>query len=333
MLKYRLLYLIIIALTITISSYAKNPVKIKDLAVIQGVRENQLMGIGLVTGLQGMGDSKDFKLTKKMLSSLTSNWGFDIKEDEIKSKNVAAVLVTANIGGFARSGDKLNITISSVGDAKSLSGGILLQTALKAADGNIYAVAQGRLIAGNKEQNSETSASIPDGAIVEKDIISSFKDGNKISVILKNPDFTTVNLIKEAVTGLNPDIPITAKDAGLIEITLGEEEQKNPIDFISKLEVLTVTPDNINLVIIDKKSGIIVSGSEVVIQECEVSTPSVGVKVNNNKDKKNNFSIKGQTVGDLINILNEAGLNTNEIISLIETIYKAGALNAKIILL
>ena len=121
---------------------------------------------------------------------------------------------------------------------------------------------------------------------------------------------------------------------GLIEITLGEEEKKNTIDFISKLELLTITPDAIRMLIIDKKSGIIVSGSEVVIQECEVSTPTAGVKVQGgNKTKKGSISIKGQTVGDLINILNEAGLTTNEVIALIESIYKAGAINAKIILL
>ena len=314
--------------------YPKNPVKIKDLATIQGVRENQLMGIGLVTGLQGLGDSKDFKLTKKMVTNLTVNYGFDIKEDEIRSKNVASVLVTANIGGFARSGEHIGVTISSIGDAKSLNGGILLQTALKGADGKIYAVAQGRIISGSKELGSETSGSIPDGAIVEKDVVSSYTDGSKISIVLKSPDFTTINLVREAISGLNPNLAINTVDAGLIEITLGEEEKKNTIDFISKLELLTITPDAISMLIIDKKSGIIVSGSEVVIQECEVSTPTAGVKVQGgNKTKKGSISIKGQTVGDLINILNEAGLTTNEVIALIESIYKAGAINAKIILL
>ncbi|HPO49025.1 MAG TPA: flagellar basal body P-ring protein FlgI, partial [Spirochaetota bacterium] len=245
---------------------AKNPVKIKDLASIKGVRENRLMGIGLVTGLQGMGDSGSFKLTKKMVANLAINYGFDISEEDIKSKNTAAVLVTADIGGFLRSGDLINVTISSVGDAKSLSGGILLQTALKGADGNIYAVAQGRVIAGTKEQNGETTASIPNGGIAEREIASTFIDGDKISVSLKNPDFTTANLIREAIAGLNPNLAIRSIDAGLIEVILGEEEKKNPIDFISKLEVLTVTPDNISILIIDKKSGIIVSGSEVVIQ-------------------------------------------------------------------
>ncbi|HOV15832.1 MAG TPA: flagellar basal body P-ring protein FlgI, partial [Spirochaetota bacterium] len=251
--RFKFFIIIFITIFVVINIFAKNPVKIKDLASIQGVRENQLMGIGLVTGLQGMGDSKDFKLTKKMLTNLTVNYGFDIKEEEIRSKNVAAVLVTANIGGFARSGDLINITISSVGDAKSLTGGILLQTALKAADGNVYAVAQGRVIAGTKEQSTETSASIPNGAIVEKDIVSTFTDGNKISINLKNPDFTTANLIREAILGLNPNLVINTIDAGLVEVALNEEEQKNPIDFISKLEVLTVTPDNISILIIDKK--------------------------------------------------------------------------------
>ncbi|OHD74978.1 MAG: hypothetical protein A2355_10770, partial [Spirochaetes bacterium RIFOXYB1_FULL_32_8] len=318
----------------SMSLFAKNPVRIKDIAVIQGIRDNQLTGIGLVTGLQGRGDSREFKLTQKMLLNLMTNYGFDLKQEDIKSKNVACVLVTANIGPFVRGGDIVDVSISSIGDSKSLSGGILLQTALKAADGNVYAVAQGRIISGTKDQNSETSASIPQGAIVEKDVVSTFTDGEKINISLKIADFTTANLIREAVLSLNQDLKITAVDAGLVEIILGEEEKKNIVDFISKLEVLTVTPDNIAMVIIDKKTGVIVAGGDVIIQECTVSTPQAQVKISTqNKEKKYTFELKSQTIGELVNILNEAGLQVGEIIALIESVYKVGAINARLILL
>jgi flagellar P-ring protein FlgI len=335
MLNYNKLILTLIIIFFALSALypAKNPVRIKDIAVIQGIRDNQLMGFGLVTGLQGKGDSGTFKLTQKMLLNLSANYGFDIKETDIKSKNIAAVLVIGTIGGFSRKGDVVNVTISSIGDAKSLSGGVLLQTALKAADGNVYAVAQGRIIAGTKDQNSETSASIPQGAIVERDVISSFTDGNKINIILKYPDFVTANAVKEAVSGINSNLQVNAVDAGMVEVVLGDDEKKNPVDFISKLEVLTITPDTIAMVIIDKKSGVIVSGSDVIIQECTVSIPSVSVKVKSLSGSKNNYQFANQSVGDLVKLLNDSGLDTNEIISLLEAIQRAGAINAKLILL
>jgi flagellar P-ring protein precursor FlgI len=290
------------------------------------------MGFGLVTGLQGRGDTQSFKLTQKMLLNLSSNYGFDIKETDIKSKNIAAVMVIANIGGFARRGDNVNITITSIGDAKSLAGGVLLQTALKAADGNVYAVAQGRMIAGTKEQNSETTASIPEGAIVERDVVSVFTDGNKINIILKHPDFATAVAIKEAVAGINSELAVNAVDAGLVEVTLGEEEKKNPVDFISKLEVLTVTPDNVAMVIIDKKTGVVVSGSDVIIQECSVNIPSAQVNVKTTASKRS-YQVINQTVGDLVKLLNDSGLETNEVIALLEAIHRIGAINARLILL
>ena len=334
MLKYfKIYFLIIITFLIVFKLTAKNPVRIKDIAIIDGIRENHLMGFGLITGLQGRGDSKGFKLTQKMLQNLALNHGFNISTEDINSKNIAAVLVTTKIGPFARKGDLIDITISSIGDSKSLEGGILLQTALKASDGNTYAAAQGRIIAGSKNQNTQTSATIPDGAIIEREIISNFVNNDKIKIILKYPDFVTANQITEIILTLNKNLKLSAIDPGMIEIILGEEEKKNPVGFIAKLEVLTVTPDYVSTVVIDKKTGVIVMGEDIIIQECSVSTSYAQVKIGSSKSKKNNFEIKSQTVGELVKILNEIGLNNNEIISLIESIHKIGAINAKFILL
>ena len=329
-----ILFIFLISLCTGMSASAKEAVRIKDLAVIQGIKENQLMGFGLVTGLQGQGDSKNFVLTRKMLTTLAENYGFQVAEEDIKSKNVAAVLVTANLGGFTRIGDSLDVTISSIGDAKSLSGGILLLTALKAANGDVYAVAQGRIIAGNRSQKSETSGSIPRGAIIEKEVVSSFMEGNKLSIILKNPDFSTANLIREAILTLNQELAVTAKDPGLVEVELGQAEQENPVLFISQLELLTVIPDYAAVVIIDKKTGVIVTGSDVIIQECTVSTPSAEVRVGSaGSSKKNNIAVESKTVGELVSLLNQAELKTDEIIALLEAIQKIGAMNAKLIIL
>lgn len=325
----------LLLMTVLLPLHAKNPVRIKDIASFQGIKENQLMGFGLVTGLQGKGDSKEFGLTRKMLLNLAANHGFNLSEEDIASKNVAAVLVTARIGGFVRIGDSVDITISSIGDAKSLEGGILLQTALKAPNGQVFAVGQGRIIAGTQQMSSRTSASIPQGAVVEKELVSEFVKDNKIFIVLRNPDFSTANLIAEAVLGFNSELKVAAKDPGLIEIELGPEEQKNPVFFISQLEVLTVVPDHAAVVIIDKKTGVIVSGSDVVIQECSVSTPSASVNVSsrNKSQKKDNFSITSTTVGELVTVLNGAKLKNHEIVALLEAIHAAGALNAKLIIL
>lgn len=312
----------------------KNPVRIKDIAIIKGLRDNQLSGFGLVIGLQGNGDGKAFTLTKKMLANLAVNHGYAITSDDISSKNIAAVLVTANIGPFTRAGDRVDITVSSIGDSKSLKGGVLLQTPLKAADGTVYAVAQGRLIAGEKDTGSETSATLPDGAIIERQIVANYLSDNKLEIILKYPDFVTASQVKEAILTINPELTVTAVDAGLIEVELGETELQSPVDFIAQMEVLTITPDYVSAVVINKKTGVIVIGEDVLIQECSVSTPFAQVNVGRNvKTKKNNVKIANQTIGELIEILNESGLNTDEIISLIESIHKIGAINAKIIVM
>ncbi|HOL56339.1 MAG TPA: flagellar basal body P-ring protein FlgI [Spirochaetota bacterium] len=327
--NYRI-FLILLSIFFNINIFSREAVRIKDIAIIQGLRDNQLMGFGLVTGIAGKGDSKTFRLTHKMIMNLANNYGFEITEDDIRSKNIAAVIVIATVGSFARNGDKLDVTVSSIGDAKSLAGGTLLQTPLRAADGNIYAVAHGTIINGTK---TETIATIPQGAIVERDVVSNFVNGDKINIILRNPDFTTANAVREAILTINPSLQVKTIDPGLIEITLTEEEMNNPVEFISKLEVLQVTPDYVATIVIDKKSGMIVAGADIVIQDAVVSIPQVQVKVTSNKERKTNFEIKGSTIGELVNILNEVGLTIEEIISLIEALHKANAISAKIIIL
>jgi flagellar P-ring protein precursor FlgI len=195
-----------------ISIFAADAVRIKDIVTICGIRENQLTGIGLVVGLAGKGDSDKFGLTSKMLHNLTENYGFSLSEDDLKSKNVAAVMVTAKVSGFLRSGDSVNVTLSSIGDAKSLEGGILLQTALKGADGKIYAAAGGRLITGKKGSGTESTGSIPNGALVEQNIVSDFINDGKLSLSLKQPDFTTANAIKTAIVHpINTATPFNIK--------------------------------------------------------------------------------------------------------------------------
>ena len=317
---------------LVISIFAADTVRIKDITTICGVRENQLTGIGLVVGLSGNGDSDKFGLTRKMLHNLTENYGFSLSEEDLKSKNVAAVMVTAKVNGFLRVGDSVNVSLSSIGDAKSLDGGVLLQTALKAADGKIYAAASGRLITGKKGSAAQSTAAIPGGALIEQDIVSDFINDGKLSLSLKQPDFTTANAIQTAITDMNSALQAKAIDAGLIEITLDEESQKNPISFLSQLELLTITPDFSAAVVIDKKSGMIVSGGNVVIQECSVSTSGISVNIGKKgKNSDSNFKIRATTVDELVTMLNQTKISIDEIVALLEAIHQIGALNAKLI--
>lgn len=312
-----------------VAIFAADAVRIKDIVTICGIRENQLTGIGLVVGLSGKGDSDKFGFTRKMLHNFTENYGFSLSEDDLKSKNAAVVTVSAKVSGFLRVGDSVNVTLSSIGDAKSLEGGILLQTALKGADGKIYAAASGRLIAGKKGSGAEATGTIPSGALIEQNIVSDFINDGKLSLSLKQPDFTTANAIKTAITDMNSNLTAESIDAGLIEITLDEESKKDPISFLSQLELLTITPDFSAAVIIDKKSGMIVSGGNVIIQECSVSVG--GLSVNVGKKNDSNFKVRATTVDELVAMLNQTKMSTDEIVALLEAIYQIGALNAKLI--
>jgi flagellar P-ring protein FlgI len=324
---------IIFFMFIVFALSAKSPVKVKNLISIEGIRENQIMGYGLVIGLDGRGDSKSFNLTKKMFLNLTVNSGFDITENDLNSKNIAAVLVTAKIGPFSRAGDTLDVTVSSIGDSKSIEGGILLQTPLKGNDSNTYAVASGKILTGTKTQNAVTTATMPNGAIIERELISDYIINNKLRLILKYPDFVTADHIASAIAQIDTKSIVNAIDPGLVEITLSDDQIKNPVNFIAKYEALTVTPDYSAGIVIDKKTGIIVVGEDTVIQDCMVTTPSGQVNIGANSQKSKTFELKSQTVGELVKTLNDVGLNSNEIISLIESISKIGALNAKILIL
>ncbi len=328
------LVFLIFYISILISLNAATPVRIKDITTVSGIRENMLMGMGIVTGLGGKGDSKSFGMTQKMFQNLIANYGFDIDLNDLKSKNIAGVVVTARVNGFARNGEIIDVTVSSIGDAKSLDGGFLLMTPLRAANGTVYAVAQGRVLVGSKETKIETTGTAPASAIIEKDIVSNFIDDRKLNIVLKHPDFVTANQIVEQIKTINEQLQVRAVDAGLVEVVLTEQEALNPIDFISKYEVLTITPDKRAIVIIDKKTGIIVSGGDIVIQPCAISIPGVQIKVGNKANQpKNNIEISSTTVADFVRSLNSAGLDTGSVISLIEAVHRMGALNAALIVL
>lgn len=303
-------------------------VRIKDIAYIQGLRENQLSGLGLVTGLAGKGDSQENPMLKKTVGNLLSSFGIEIPEKEVRSKNCALVMVTATVPAYARPGDRLNVDVASIGDSRSLEGGLLMQTQLKAANGNVYAVAQGFIIPGTAKDRIETVGSIPAGAIVEREVLSKIETPDTVSILLKNPDFTTANVVSLTIRESGENIQTKAVDASCVQVTVPESFRTDIVGFISKIENLNVRPDYSNRVVIHKRSGVIVVGSNVKVGKVAVSYRGAEISVGVRSTKNGgNFVLQDTAkVEDLVSMFKDIGLKTDEIIEILRAIDRAGAL-------
>jgi flagellar P-ring protein precursor FlgI len=329
---------------LSVTIFAIPTVRIKDIADLRGIRENQLVGIGLVTGLAGRGDSSNSELLKTAIANLVSNFGFRIDAADVRSRNCAVVTVSCAVPAFVRSGESVDILVSSIGDARSLEGGVLLQTPLKAANGNVYALAQGRIFSlqttsGNIQQ---TVGAIPGGAIIEQDVISEFLRNDSLSLILRNPDFVTANTVSAAIRQEYPDIELRAVDAAMVELSIPTQWREDPVAFIARLESIEVTPDPSNKVVIDSSSGVIIFGERVRIGQVAVSYKDISVSVSpyrrpagglwDGEEAERSFVFEETTtVEDLVETLRSIGLETEMIISIIKAIDRAGSLYGTLI--
>src|SRR5271157_2334651 len=264
---------------IAAGAFAAPSVRIKDTAALRGIRGNQVLGLGLVTGLNGKGDSSSSSLLRSSLSSLVSSFGVSIAPQDIRSKNAAVVMVSAELPPFSRAGDRIDITVSSIGDARDLNGGILLQSNLQAANGQTYAVAKGRVMTTQDPNGSKTVGTISQGAIVEREVISQYLDNNVVSIVLRNPDFVTASAVQKAIEAAFSGITVTSRDASLIDVQLPEASRANPVSFLAQLEALTVTPDSEGRVVINAANGVIVMGEKVRIGKVAVSYRTARVSV------------------------------------------------------
>jgi len=345
-------------------------VRVKDVAYVQGVRDNQLYGYGLVAGLQGTGDSQIFKVTRQMATNIFEKLGMLVPQADFISRNVAAVIVTANIPSFARSGDRLDVTVSSIGDSKSMEGGVLLQTALQGADNEVYAVAQGPLSIGgynvegqaqSSRKNISTTAYISNGAIVEKEISSSILYGKSLSVVLRDPDFTTATRLAEVVNNLYPN-STKAIDAATVNITLPKDFQSEEmvVKFVANVEELYIKPDATAKVVINERTGTIVAGENVrlstvavahgsltitITEKQEVSQPNIlsttgetkvvaRTNVNVSEGEKHMYVLnEGVTISEVAHALNVLGVTPRDLISIFQAIKRAGALHAELVIM
>ena len=246
--------------------------RLKDIASIRGVRENQLIGYGIVVGLKGTGDGKN-EFTSKSMARLLDKLGVKLDSAEVQSKNVAAVVVTATLPAFAKAGNPLDITVSAIGDSGSLQGGTLLQTPLRAGNEQVFAVAQGTVVIsgdGGKDVHT-TSGRIPNGAIIEKDVQSDFSSRKMFRLTLHNPDFTTA---ARSVLTINRELGgqyASAKDAGTIDIVTPFGYENKGVELLATIESIQINPDSRAVVIINEKSGTVVIGDKVKISKVAVS--------------------------------------------------------------
>ncbi len=325
-----------------VALFAAPTVRLKDVATLQGLRGNQLVGIGLVTGLAGRGDSANSALLRNAVANLVSNFGFRIASDEVRSRNCAVVTVSAEVQAFLRPGASFDVKVASLGDARSLEGGILLSTPLKGANGRVYALAQGQVFTIGEGSGTRTVGSIPAGAIAEQAILSTFLADSAIALVLRNPDFLTANTVAGAVRQAFPGIQVRAPDASLVELQIPEDRRGDPVGFIAQLEALQVTPDSSNKVVIDAATGIIIFGEQVRIGKVAVSYQDVSVRVGglpawgagSSPEKPEQFTLQeNTTVEELVTALQAVGLDTQTVIQLIKAIDKAGSLFGTLVLL
>jgi len=349
------------------SAHAKTS-RIKDIVDIEGVRDNQLIGYGLVVGLNGTGDSLgNSPFTDQSLNAMLERLGVSVRDQNLNTANVAAVMVTATLPPFSNQGSRIDVEISSLGDATSLRGGTLLVTPLLAADGEVYAVAQGPISisgftvqgeAANITQNTPTAGRIAEGAIVEREINFKLEELQSVRLALKNPDFTTARRIEQAINGFTAASISKAENSASVILKRPANYDGTIVDLITDIEQLPIQPDQPARVVISERSGVIVMGADVKISDVAIAqanltvriteTPQVSqanpfaeggetvvvprtdLDVNSGDDVRLAMLETGVTLQDLVTGLNRLGMQPRDIITIIQAINAAGALQADI---
>lgn len=338
---------------------------------MSGWRENALVGYGLVTGLAGTGDSLRNKATRQSIVNMLSHYDVTVVQDDLQSRNVAAVMVTANLSPFAREGDVTDVTVTSIGDARSLVGGALILAPLKGPDGRVYALAQGPISVGGYkydmngnvvQKNHPTVGSIPNGATVEVGVLNPIVDANDtVTFVLSEPDYTTATRVTRAInSSFGEEIAVT-QDASGINIKVPVQKRARVADFLTAVENVEVLPDRRAKVVINERTGTIVSGGDVRISKVAVSQGDLRVSIISDTTVSQPIVVRhvgasirtvtttnsqvdaeegnetgfvaptGDTVADLVLALTRIKTNTRDIISILRAVKAAGALHAELV--
>ena len=358
--QYVRVIMLAFAFILFLSGTAHASVRIKDMAYFEGVRDNQLIGYGLVVGLNGTGDKSQSVFTVKSIASLLSRMGISVEADQITPKNVAAVMITADLPPFIKPGARIDVTLSSLGDASSLQGGTLLLTPLQGADGNVYAVAQGQLSVGGFDGSSRgnsfgTVARIPLGAVIEKEVPVTLMQDDTVNLLLKKIDFTTSVRVAEAVNVLFAEKIAEAKDGAAIQINVPEAFRNNIVRFLAKIENIEVEPDVSAKIVINERTGTIVGGQKVKISRVSLTHKDINIEIapqetiseeviEKESSGTRSFAPTGKalfvegegkiveehsdevTVGELAKTLGTLGISPSDMIAIFQAVKQAGAI-------
>ncbi|WP_051409364.1 flagellar basal body P-ring protein FlgI [Syntrophorhabdus aromaticivorans] len=338
--------------------------RIKDIAHINGVRSNQLVGYGLVVGLKGTGDKSNTIFTNQSLANMLEKMGVRVDPTKTKVNNIAAVIVTADLPAFGKVGNRIDASVSSIGDAKSLEGGVLLLTPLRGADGEVYAMAQGPMVVGGYlasgtgatvQKNHPTVGRIPNGVTIEREISYDDFSSDLVVISLKNPDFTNARRVAEKINETFRDAA-RPKDGGTIDVKTPDDLKSNPVKFISIIENLEIKPSSLARIVVDEKTGTVVIGEDLVISTVAVSHGNISVQIKEEEkvsqplpfgrgetvvtpdtrmrveEEKGRWVVmkEGITLKELVSALNASGVSTRDVITIIQTIKAAGALHAEL---
>lgn len=314
---------------------AASAARLKDIASVKGVRENVLIGYGVVVGLKGTGDSGT-DVTGQSLARLFSKLGLDVQGNAgIKSKNAAAVIVTAKLPPFARTGNKIDVTVSSIGDAASLEGGVLLVTPLKAGDQNVYAVAQGPVsigsVADGTTKNFPTVGRVVSGASIEKDLDSNFSGKKSFRLTLHNPDFTTAARLAVTINGELGGKFATARDSGTVDVVVPFNYDGNTVEMLAALENMQVNVDAKAKVVLNERTGTVVMGDRVTLSPVAIAHGELSIEVKGGDSKRADriFELKSAAnVSDLVKSLNALGVQPKDLTAIFQTLRETGALQA-----
>lgn len=328
--KFFLTALSFVALALTTDAFA-NGSRLKDIVTIKGVRENPIVGYGLVIGLNGTGDSGG-EITNSSLKKMFEKLGLNPRT-EVTSKNVASVIVTAKLPPFARVGQKLDLVISSIGDASSLAGGTLLVTPLKGGDDNVYAIGSGQVSIGGLTNGAKfaTTATIPNGAIVEKEIQLDFEKKNSLRLSLNHPDFTTAARIEKTINEELGGKYANAKDSATIDLIVPPNYERSVVSLIAIIENFRVHTDSAAKIVFNERTGTLVAGGDIMVKPVAISHRDLTIEIKSDDGKsseKGSFYHlnKGTSLGDLVKSLNAFGVTSEDLISIFQTLKRDGAL-------
>lgn len=354
-----------LAVLICLGATPLDAARLKDMASVKGVRSNQIIGYGLVVGLRGTGDRDQTRFTQRSLLSLLAKMGIAMDDARIRVSNVAAVMVTAKLPPFARAGGTIDAVVSSIGDATSLEGGMLLMTPLVGTDGEIYGIAQGSLSVGgfsvqgggsSVSQNHPTVATLVGGATVEREVAYSLAGKTEFEVSLHEPDFTTAQRTADRINEAFSARVALARDSGTLDLTVPEAFAGDVVGFLARVESLSVVPDGPARIVLNERTGTIVMGAAVRVATVAVSHGNLTVIVNRTNqvsqpapfsegettrlqntdieafEEEAKLSVIEETVtiGELVRALNAMGTTPTDLISIIQAIKASGALAAEV---